>query len=798
MIHNLTLRFRLMAGTAMTAAALVASPVLAEEAADTSGLGIIIVEAQKRVQSVQNVPIAVTALGGEALQANRVVNVTDLSSLAPGVTVRTSAGGSRLPNFTIRGATSFGVAPGSDKQVSIYLDGVYLSSPRGTIFDLPDVQRIEVLRGPQGTLFGRNATAGAVSISTRDPRGEAGFKATVTYGNRDQLRTAVSLDLPQFGPFSAYVSYVHDEKRGDIRNTAAGQVWDRTSSALPRLAKVQTSPRWLGSKNSEAFFAAVKFESGDFVTTYKFDYASDDGAAEGTALVGFNPNLGPLSMFIDASINSQSFPVPIAANGKRPAAVANQWVVAGQSEVQGHNLTSTWQVSDNISVKNVFAYRKAFTFSASAIDGIGSVTVTPEAAPFFGLPAFLVGQPFAMIPTNPASSSEQYSDELVISYDSDFVTATVGGLWFYSKDWIGATMIENTLAFTPVFGGVLTNTNIGRNFNKATSIAAYAQLEFHLTPQLDIILGGRITHDKKSGDFTFGPNLGNLTAIPFVYSDTKPNYLIGVNYKPTDDIMVYAKFSTAFVSGGSVATINFVPETVRSVEGGIKTELLNRKLRANLAVFHVKYNNVQSAQGSTGFRDFIIAETGSAAIADGIGTFVVTNGGIESYGFEFDFTAAPTTGLTVGGSLGYANVKFVNPNPALVANNGGVLLPTLRPEWTANLYAQYDTEPLFGNAYLSFRADGNWQSDMAFAQNPNRPIYAITPSLAKEPAYWIINSRVALRDLEIGGANVELSLWAKNLTDERVKTFTLNLADIFAAANFVPARAYGLDLTIEF
>src|SRR5258706_5774534 len=158
----------LSAGTALAAALLMPIEAMAQAGEnDNGGLTEIIVTAQKREQNVQDVPIAVTALGTDTLQANRVTNVVDLTGLAPGVTVRISAGGSQLPVFTIRGVSSFGVVPGSDKQVSQYLDGVYIGSPRGSIFDLPDLQRIEVLRGPQGTLFGRNATAGAVSITTR-------------------------------------------------------------------------------------------------------------------------------------------------------------------------------------------------------------------------------------------------------------------------------------------------------------------------------------------------------------------------------------------------------------------------------------------------------------------------------------------------------------------------------------------------------------------------------------------------------------------------------------------------------
>jgi iron complex outermembrane receptor protein len=812
----------LLAGTALCASI----PARAQVADSDGGLDVIVVTAQKREQSVQDVPIAVTALGAEALEANRVVNVTDLSSLAPGVTVRTSAGGSRLPSFSIRGAVSYGVAPGSDKQVSIYLDGVYLSSPRGTIFDLPDVERIEVLRGPQGTLFGRNATAGAVSISTRNPDGEVGVRATATYGNLGQRRFALSVDTPQVGPLSAYFSFVHDERRGDIRNLAAGQVWDRTSSSLPRIANIERSPVWLGSKDSQSYFAAVKFESGDFETVYKFDRTKDTGSAEGTGLIGVNTSVPLLGNLINTLINTQTFEVPIASDGRRPKAVANQFVIPGQLEVEGHSLTSTYQASENLSFKNIFAYRKSFVFAASALDGLGSLTITPQAIqPFAILSAFstvpglgqappatqaavigqfaaglvpFIGSPFALIATNPASSSKQYSDEFQANYDSDFVTAIAGAIWFHSTDRIGHTLQQNTLAFSPILGGVLPNTDIGENRNKATSLAAYAQLEIHATPQLDVVLGGRITKDKKSGSFTFGPTPASLTTVPFTYKKTKPNYSIGLNYKASEDILVYAKYSTAFVSGGSVATIEFAPETAKSWEGGVKAELLNRKLRANLAVYHASYKNYQSAQGSTGFEDFILAETGSQAIANGIGTFVVSSGGVKAKGFELDLTAAPTDGLTLGGGIGYSKTTFNNVNPALIANSGGAYLPTLRPDWTANAYAQYDTQPLVGDAYLSFRVDGAWQSDMTFAENPDRPMYKIAPTLLEEPAYLLVNGRVALRDIDLDGVKTQFAVWGKNLTNERAKTFVLNLSDIFGAANYIPARAYGVDLTIEF
>jgi iron complex outermembrane receptor protein len=815
---------------ALVSTVALAGPASAQTAEYEAGLDEIIVTAQKREQSLQDVPIAVTALTADALKANRVVDVTDLSGLAPGVTVRTAAGGSKLPQFIIRGAFSGGLVPGSDKQVSIYLDGVYLSSPRGSIFDLPNVERIEVLRGPQGTLFGRNATAGAISISTRDPTGEIGVRASATVGNFDHWRFQTSVDLPLAGSFSGYVSYVHNEKRGDIRNAGAGQVWDRTASADPRVAKTLRSPRYLGSKDTDTWFAAVKFESGDFEMVYKFDRTVDHGTPDGTGLVGVNTSVPLLGSFLGTLIASQPEPVNIAPDGRRPDVVNNAWVVPLTQKVQGHSLTSTLRLSDNLSVKNIFAFRKTFLHSTSALDGFSSLPLTQEAiGPYATFIAFssipglgqaspqqqaaaigqvaaslmpLVGSPFIGIAGETQVRSKQYSDEIQLNYDSDFLTATAGAVWFHAKDWTGENFFPSTTSFTALPGGVVRQRNVGRTFNKATSIGAYAQLEFHLTPRLDLVGGARITRDKKSGSFTFG-NPPGLQTVSFDYRKTKPNFLIGVNYTPADDVLVYGKFSTAFVSGGSVAGIPFAPETAKSWEAGVKAELLDRRLRANLALYTVTYKHFQVASSGTNYREQITQITGNPALASAVGTFVVDQGGpVEARGFEFDMVAAPLKGVSLGGSLGYAETTFKEVSPILLAANGGTYVPFMRPKWTGALWAQYDTKPLGGgDAYLSFRADGTWTSDVNLAFNPDLPAYApgnFAENIREIPSNWRVNARVALRDLNIGGVDTEIAIWSKNLTNSRVKGYAVNLSQIIAQANYSPARTYGLDVTIDF
>ncbi len=808
---------KIMHSLLATTALAFATPAFAQASGDNAGgLEEIVVTAQKREQNLQDVPIAVTAITGDSLQTNRVTSVSDLSGLAPGVIVRTAAGGSQLPSFSIRGAISYGVVPGSDKQVSIYIDGVYIGSGRGGIFDLPDVERIEMLRGPQGTLFGRNATAGAVSISTRGPTGEFGVKASITGGNYGQVRGRISVDLPKMGPFSAYATYVHNYKRGDIRNAGAGAVWDRTAAGLGK----GTSPEWLGTRKSDSFFAALKFESGDFVTTVKFDYNRETGTPEGTGLVGINgaaPGIGALlGPVVNTLIATQATPVNTAPDGKRPNVVNNSWVIPTDQKTYGFSVTSNLRLSDSVSIKNIFAYRWGHIFAPSPIDGFSGLpftaqTVVPLAtfqAIAGGLPTSfiptiaagltpLVGQPFVGLGVQAESYTKQYSDELQINYDSDFLTATAGAIWFHSDERNGILNNPGTKSFSVVPNGIVTG-NQAANYNKATSLAAYAQLELHVTPQLDIVGGARITQDKKRGRVETGPGNALQTIGAFTYEKTKPNFLIGLNWKPSDDVLVYGKFSTAFVSGGSVSGLEFLPETATSWEGGIKADLLDRRLRTNLSVFHVTYKNFQTAQSGNQFCGLFPAPPFPAGFCNIVGTIVVPQGGpVKASGFEFEATAAPARGLTIGGSLSYTDTKFEAVNPVLVANSRGDYQPSLRSPWTGGLWGQYETQPLFGDATLMMRMDGQWHSKFWLSQNRVEVIPAFA-GIRTVGASWNVNARVALRNINLGGAKVELAGWVRNLTQNREATFALQTLGLFGAANYVPARSIGADLTVQF
>lgn len=830
------------------------------------GIGVedIVVTAQKREQSLQDVPVAVTALTENMIQANRITNIQDLSGLAPNVVIRPAAGGSAVPTFSMRGITSYGVVPGSDKQVSINLDGVYISATRGAVFELPDIARIEVLRGPQGTLFGRNATAGAVSIVTREPSGVMAGRFEAGIGNYDQRRVRFSVETPKVGPFSAYLSFVSNKRRGDVRNLGAGTRWDRSGSGTFDNQKydtdegVQYSPEYLGSKDVDTYFAALKFEpSSDFKLVYRFDLADDHSTPEANGVVAINTSAsgGAGGVIIGALANNQPIgggpfgPIIFAPSGKRPKEVNNFWTTPSHLKNLGHSLTLDFQAADNLSVRSITAYRKAYLNAAiSQVGGLGGLVLTegavealapvyipnyaliPEAnrpAALAGLAASFggLGSRLVDVGINVQNESKQWSQEFQFNYQSDLVNLTIGGIYFRSDDRSGPSQFTRTtsnLTFMPATGEVPLG-QTGVSYNYATSIAGYAQAELHLSDAFDLVLGGRLTNDKKNGSYFAGLTPAGVTTGTFIptrpdcpatsnpvgecrfdgiyqgiqrssfdYSDTRFIYSIGFNYQPHRDFLGYVKYSTGYVSGGSIGGVAFKPETVKSWEGGIKADFFDRRVRTNLALFYAQYKDVQTSQ------------SGRNVGRPDLGTAIITGLDEKTYGFEVEATFVPVEGLTLGSSLGYTHIKYENISGLLlssVAVPGSTTteyLPNGTPKWTGNLYANYETPPIFGDATLYFHVDGNWRSSLRANPNPERSV--ATPQFAPVdtlPSRWLLNSRVALRNIPIGPGSLEFAVWGRNLTDDKSASFPL-VTPFMASTSYQAARTYGLEVIMKY
>lgn len=803
-------RSMLLAGSVLSTAFCV--PAMAQtdssssDTPDQGGIAEIVVTAQKREQNLQDVPVAVTALTSDTIETNRIRDVTDLSSIAPNLSVRTGAGGSKLPQYTLRGIYTFGSAIGADKGVSLYLDGVYVQTAAGSILEFADIERIEVLRGPQGTLFGRNATGGAISIITREPSGEFEFRQDFTYGNFNHIRSKTRVDLPRFGPFAITASYLHSERDGDTRNLGAGTQFDFGPATNGRIG-VLTSPKRLGDENNEGVFVSVDADfHPDLKFTYKFDWAQSDFVPGATGLAylagpsvttfgGTPPTLAPFS-FYNASTNART---PISLT--RPDAVNNWLTLGGEAESQGHNLTLEWSPGNVLTFKNIFAHRTAeLTNNYFQLDGLGGLN----------LPAALGGFPFVFTINNSFNSDSQWSNEFQVNVATDWFNLTGGLLYFTNKQEAGgqddlfnvlsgsAIIGQNTSA-TPRPFVIPQNTGYVSSSVKVTSKALFAQGEFYLTDTLSAVGGIRFTKDRKVGRESIpgsvaSPSRGRFA--PIDYTDDRVTYLLGINYKPSNDVLAYAKFSTGFISGGQLATITFAPETAESWEAGVKADLFNRRLRANLALFWVDYANIQAATlGSL---------TGVPSAAQ-FGQAIVPYGDSRAKGFELETTFLPFDGLTLSANVGYTDFKFKDDTifaPLQIGAGAPGVQEFFRPKWVGNFSAQYDVFDVMGGT-LSFRGDLNYKS-RTLLSNDITP--GSGPTAQVDPAYragvtgqeqFIVNARIALSDIPFGPVRGTIALWGKNLLDDDsiIQATGLGFA---SAVQYQQARTYGIDLSVAF
>jgi iron complex outermembrane receptor protein len=742
-------------------------------AGQAAALEEITVTAQRREQNLQSVPISITAFTEDMLAANRVADVLDLSAIAPNLTVRSGPGGSNLPSFSIRGLVSRGTAPGQDKGISLYLDGVYLQNVIGAISDLADIERIEVLKGPQGTLFGRNATGGAISFTTHDPSGKFSARQEFTAGNYNQFRSKSHVDLPAWGPLSASFSYVHSERRGDVRNLGAGTTWDFTQ-ADPSMG-IRTSPKYLGDQDIDAGFGAFKLDAGDNLTfVLKLDYEQNHYSPDAQGLAGIDlsqlPGVGPL---LGAQFALQPNPSNLTQVSKyRPNAVNNAFSTENFTSNFGQNLTARYAVNDAISIKNILSFRQNHAKATDQLDALGGLTNQ------LGLIG-PVGAPFLVIGTADLVNENQWSDETQVNFDSHWVSATAGFIHFHDKIDIepfgGSTGL---LAFVTA-----PNFTIPASFRLPTttvaeaSDAVYVQPEIHLREDLDLIVGARVTHDHKSGTDNASPAAG---PAPIDYKKTTPTYLAGLDYKPADNALLYVKYSTGFVSGGSLGTLAYNPETAKSYEAGTKLDLLGRKLRTNFAVFHVDYDDLQYNTRGLNLNLPLI------------GQVILNAGHARANGFELETTYLPIEGLTLIGNLGYLDFKFTSISPLL--GNLSYFLPNERPKWTGNAAVQYAVPGSVAGGALTLRVDTNYQSKTYYANTPTTP-QLIANTVSNNTL--LLNARVALAKLRFAGLATEIALWGRNLTDNR--NFTdVDQGDFFFAGRYQRARTYGIDVNFAF
>ncbi len=725
----------------------------ADDTQTANGLGDIIVTAQKQATNLQKTPIAISVLNADNLADRHVLSLEDLGDGSiPSLRVAPFFARKSALTVGIRGIGALGDAnqPARDQGVGVYLDGVYLGRAQGLGAALYDVERIEVLKGPQGTLFGRNTEGGAISVVTKKPTGIFGMETTAGISNYGGYEAVTHVNLPSAGNISLKFDGLLQKRGGTIENPLAGQPDFNSYERRGAHVGVLWEP-------SDKFSAQYDFDTSYDATTPYFVQLFKKGTLPLAPILKLQPDraeVAPVGVPMEPSVGKTS----------------------------GVALNLAWKPTSDITVKSISSYR---TLTQTQFDNAEEV-----------LSVFAPNGQFSRY-SQANFYQHQYSEELQLLGNFDRVTF-VGGL-FYFHEWVeDNAFTPNTMKFNadgtaatvlpaPV---PVTPFPDRASIAKTDSLAAFGQVTW-TPPVLDDILhvtvGGRYSHDKKTGELFrvngFLPVVNGVSAaLPLDVSAGRFDPLVNISINPTRDIMLYGRWATGYKSAGansrSLTYRPFGPESVSTFEIGAKTEFFDHRVRLNLAAYTTDYKDVQI--------DFNAVIPGSNR-----GTLETTNtaGSGRVKGIEADLTIAPAKGLTLSASYAYVDIRLPEaPNPFVVGTPLTPVFPIFTPDQSASGSIDYAV-PVGGVTVIA-HLDANYAASQ----------YTSSADPTKSDESFVVNGRLSFADIPLndGGAKLQMSVWSRNLLNSSFKFYQSFNAPLGTYGIYNEPRTYGLQGTIKF
>jgi iron complex outermembrane recepter protein len=781
MAHSVFKKGQMLRGGSLFALAIwcLATPAYAQDAeADDGGLDEIVVTAQKRTEKLIDVPISITAISADQLVERGAKNVRDLAFSVPNFT--TYSQNDFNPGILVRGLSSSARSVGFEAGLGAYIDGVYTGRTATFTQDLDDVERVEVLRGPQGTLFGKNTTIGAISISTTRPGNDFTGSASAEYGNFNHYRASLGASGPLVKDrVAAKASGYIDSTDGYVKNIFLGGV-----------------PRLNGDK-AFGFRGELRFTPSESLDiALRGDYArSTEKTFEDEAVAVTGNDFG---IDVDSVVPGANT-VNIDARN------------SSIRKLYGTSLAINYTLPSDHVLTSISAYRK--------YDGsIENTDIDNVSFDYLSIDYF--------------DKTSQISQELRIASPDTGRFKYIAGLYYFDQK---ATSDRNTNigidARNILIGGfgfpdalfvdpaIRTNVRV-----KTKAYAAFANASFEIVDNLSLLAGIRYTKETKSllvdqtapGIFSepgvLGPNPIYLNVAPTTdkQSDSDLSPTVGLSYKFSNAVTGYVKYSKGFKSGGwnaellapnreptvpnpsylDIAGVRFNSENIVSYEAGLKAELFDRRLRISSAVFQLDYSDIQLSRFVGGLDGYKTDNAGRARVR----------------GFELELNARPVNGLDLSASVGYADAKYIRYLiiPAVAdpdgagpltgepeVNQDGFALDA--PKWTAAFAAQYAI-PVSDTLTLTFRNDFSYRSQRLGSGD-------LTERLATTvPSFLTVDGRISLAS-ETGW---DLALWGKNLTDNRyaiARNPNSNLAFLGVTqqtTSYGPPRSYGIRLGYKF
>lgn len=740
----------LVAAISLASASLVPAAVQAETE-NAVVLEEVVITAQKREQNLQDTPIAVSSFNTEALEQQGIGDVEDVSQYTPNVQIAESPGGSTGATIGIRGSVTVNPVVTIDTNVGLYIDGVFIAKNVGGLFDVAELERIEILRGPQGTLYGKNTVGGAVNLVTRKPSGEFGGTVKLGIGNYGYTEFFGSVDTPTFGDVASFnVAYSKKDRDGFYDNNSVAP------NAIDEFKKL----------DSQAVRIAGLFELGENMEVYyTFDASEKDNTVSLGQAVG-----GPKDRRDSSALDGA---------GK------------DQSESTGHAITFSYDFG-NVEFKSITAYREMSFDDKNDYDGADVLTL---ADPVY----------------NPADSStysglafysERHADQEQLSQEFQLIGSMdkwdyVAGLFFFQEK----VDVYNPLVGSfriPVSPFIFTSPRNNKYGAESTSYALYGQTDYHFTEQWTATLGARITKEEKDA-YVKHPNdvaLNPLPPAPPRYANYEANSsdewtnfspMAVITHTSEEGTTTYFKISEGWKAGGfnaeapseAYAKQSFDEETVRSYELGLKTRLMQERMQLNFAMFKNEISGMQLSSVDPVSFYSIISNAGEATMQ----------------GFELETLFAITEGLTMNFSYGYLDADYESFKIRNLATNQiddltSVSLFPYSPKSSASLGLNYEQNLGFG--VLSMRTDWSYSSSFYVYHDP------LNSARTGVDDYDVVNLRIGISEIALGGDNeLAVSLWGKNILDEEYRINGIPTAT--GAVNYYGDPAtFGLDVSYKF
>lgn len=700
----------------------------------------IIVTAQRREQNINDVSIAVTAFSGDFIRAQGVTQSVNLAAYTPGLTIATTNGDAN-PVFSLRGVGQLDYPANSNPAVSVYVNEVFVPSHAMLGFQLFDMDRVEVLKGPQGTLYGRNTTGGAVNLITRKP--EQGAAAN----------GVLRLDYGRFETFEAEAAL-----GGALSETVAGRVAFMTTQR----SEGHQFNRFTGEEHGEIDRSAVRAmldwtPSESLSVLVDFHHGEEDSDNQFYDFRGFadpvtfgpcatrlqdNPN-GCVDLF--GNTEPDGSPFNVSANPLFGSYI--------KSEASGGSLTVNWEMP-RVTLTSVTGYDRFERVMTEDFDA------SPQTQ-------------FDDLYDNEISIA---SEELRLTSDESWPLDWIVGV-YYSRDSVKGLSL---FALDDLGAGRLD----ARWRQKTRSAALFGNFQLPLSERWQLIGGLRYTDENK--EFAGGSGLGSPeTAFALSFIDTEINETdlsgeLGLEFRPLEDWLVYGKLSRGFKSGGfdggfassNDELIPVDPEEVLAFEAGLKATLLDNTLQLNTSAYFYEWNDFQSQVN---------------ALRGGIPQLVLDNAGdAEIAGMEAELSWRPTSGLIIAGGANYFFKSDIvrSLDPTLVGNE----TPNT-PELTVNGLIRYSQPLPVGSGTSAFvQADAAWKDDVYF-EVANRDTVAAE-------SYWLVNARLGVTTLE---GRLELAAWGRNLGDEVYRVGGNTGADFTADVFYYGMpRTVGLSMLYNF